>query len=574
MADDWFDITKIKGAMKKASTGPIAFAFGVGPKLEDGMLAMHRKKAPAFLLKLLKKEGFKASRILVGTARTEGSLLVVTCEAEVPKAKKSIKFFMKENRLVQKQVQLIGPDGEFGVDDDEEEQDTDEAAQKPTATEGPGEDQIEFQSRFAKITPRVKKALAELGADAKPVGVKFKQAHSMGQSGDFGQALTLLDELEELINKPPTGAPQKESTQENPLAAEWSKRLSKLVPQIKEVLTSKLEGSREIALKFKEAQTLERKQDFEAGIAMLDEVSSMIENLLGGQDELKAEWTKRLKTLAPQMKEVLTAKLEGSRDIALKFKEAQVFEGKQDFESGIAMLDEVSSMIKNLSSGQDKQEADWTKRFKTLEPDLASVLEQKLGDPSKLRAARDMAIEKAGSGDHATALKILDRLQPAVAKALSSAKLSDEGEQVAAASGKGKIAPGIAFTQSRLAWNSARTQIQSDLTSLEKAIHDAASDEAPEVFAEIKGKTSALYDILGTRNEKLIDKLDEGLSAEKDSPAQLKAYNEAGKLVKDYASFVNGSPLVQEIDSNPFKPVNVKKTLDKTLQDLAGKLAA
>ena len=83
------------------------------------------------------------------------------------------------------------------------------------------------------------------------------------------------------------------------------------MPQIKEVLTAKLEGSRDIALKFKEAQTFERKQDFETGIAMLDEVSSMIENLSGGddkgaRDKLKAEWTKRVKTLAPQIKEVIT----------------------------------------------------------------------------------------------------------------------------------------------------------------------------------------------------------------------------------------------------------------------------
>lgn len=110
MAEDWFDITRIKGAMKKASMGPVSFAFGVGPKLEDGMLAMHRKKSPGFLLKLLKKEGFKSSRILVGTARTEGSMLIVTCEEEVPNSKKSIKFFLKENNLIQKKVTFIRPD--------------------------------------------------------------------------------------------------------------------------------------------------------------------------------------------------------------------------------------------------------------------------------------------------------------------------------------------------------------------------------------------------------------------------------------------------------------------------------
>ena len=287
---------------------------------------------------------------------------------------------------------------------------------------------------------------------------------------------------------------------------------------------------------------------------------------------LSEEWTRRVKKLAPQIKEVLTAKLEGSRDIALKFKEAQGFQSKQDFETGIAMLDEISTMIANLQGGDNQHEAEWTQRFKKLEPDLASVLQQNLGDPSKLRAARDMAIEKAESGDHVTALKIMDRLQPAVAQALASAEPSGEDKQ--AETKKPKIAPGIAFTQSRLAWDTARKKIQSDLESLEKAILNAAKDEDPEIFGEIKGKTSTLHDILGKRDEDLMDKLDEGLNAEKDSPAQLKAYGEASKLVKDYVGFVNGSPLVQEIDSNPFKPVAVKKTIDATLKVLASRLAA
>jgi hypothetical protein len=494
MSDDWFDIDKIKIAMKKAAGEPIPFAFGVATKAAECKLAMYIKRDPEFLRKMMKKEGFKPAKIIVGTARTEGALLIVTCEAEVPNAKKFIKLYLKETPLLQKKVQLMGPDGEFDADDEEGE-DQEAVAAAPAADGSADEDQATFKRRFGEVSARVKTFASEQGAAAKPVIAKFKQAHTLGQNGEFGPALSALDDLEELLEGGAKASPQ--------------------------------------------------------------------------ADALAAEWSKRLKEIAPQIKEVLTAKLEGSRDIALKFKEAQGHESKQDLETAIATLDEVSAMIKNLTSGDTKLQDEWTQRFKELEPDLASVLEQKLGDPSKLRAARDMAVEKADSGDHATALKILDRLQPAVAQALASAKPAAGGE-----SKKREISPGVAFTQSRLAWNAAKDKVQAELASLEKAILDAAKDEPADVFTEIKGSTSKLYEILGKRNENLMDKLDEGLNADKDSPAQLKAYGEAGKLVEDYVKFVNGSPLVQEIDSNPFKPVAVKKTLDMTLKVLADRLVA
>jgi len=495
MAEDLFDIDYIRSVMRKAANRPVSFAFGEAAKLPDGKLVMHPKKDPKLLERLLKQEGFQTARILSGTATAEGSTLVLSCEAEVPKFKKPIKYFLKDNKLPQKQVRMMGPNGEFGLEEDDDEQEPDAA--QPQAAASAGEEHNAFKRRIDELAPGVKRFISERGAESKPVAVRFKKALELAKSESYDQAMSLLDEIGALLQ----GAPK------------------------------------------------EQLQD----------------------DNLKQEWNDRLKKLAPRIKEVLTAKLEGSRDIALKFKEAQTLEGKQDTQAAIAMLDEVSAMIENLAAGRNKLEAEWKQRFKAFEPDLANVLQQGLGDPSKLRAARDMAIEKAGGGDYESALKILDRLQPVVTQALAGAAPPGKEE---AKSGKREISPAVAFTQSRLAWNGAREKIQSDLQALEKAILEAARDEDPQIFAEIKAKTSKLYEILGARNERLIDKLDEGFNAEKDSPAQIKAYGEASKLVKDYVSFVNGSPLVQEIDANPFKPVAVKKTLDQTLKVLASRLAA
>ena len=447
-----FDLDKIKVALKKASKGPVSFGFGVGSSPAEGKLAMNIKRPPEFLAKVLKKVGFSSSKILIGTARTEGTKLIITCEKEIPKSKKSIRVFLKENNLRQKKVQLIGPDGEFDTHEDEDDLDSDvKAAAAPS-----GDEKAIFNRRFTDASKRVKKVLSDKGDNAKPVAAKFKQVHTLGKNGDYGQALTHLDELDELIEGKAKDSPQ--------------------------------------------------------------------------SDALQEEWTKLAKALAPKIKEVLTSKAEGSREIAVKFKQAQGFHSKKDYESGVAVLGEISTMFENLKGGQNEHEAEWEQRFKKFEPDLTTVLSQDLGDSSKLRAARDMAIEKASSGDHVSALKILDKLEPVVTKALANAKTGSEDKKDE--SGKRKIAPGVAFTQSRLAWNGARNKIQAELTSLEKAILDASKDEDPEIFSEIKGKTSTLYDILGKRNENLMDKLDEGLNAELDSPAQLKAYDEAAKLVQ------------------------------------------
>jgi len=110
MAEPWFDIGKIKVAMKRAGNGPIPFAFGVGGSLDEGKLAMHLKRPPKFLAKALKNEGFSPARILIGTAETSGPLLTVTTEKEVPKSQKAIKYFLKQNKMLQKKVLLIGPD--------------------------------------------------------------------------------------------------------------------------------------------------------------------------------------------------------------------------------------------------------------------------------------------------------------------------------------------------------------------------------------------------------------------------------------------------------------------------------
>ena len=614
MSDAWFDIGKIKIAMKRAGSGPIPFAFGVGGKLDEGQLAMHLKRPPQFLGKVLKKEGFSPARILIGTAETNGSLLTVTVEKEIPKSKKAIKFFLKQNKLLQKKVQLIGPDGEFDSGEDEDEQDTTGVAEpEPTdedldgawfdigkikvamkrAANGP----IPFafgvggKLEEGQLAMHMKRPPQFLGKALKKEG--FSPARTLiGTAETNGTLLTVTVEKEipkskkaikfylkqnKLLQKKvmligpdgefdagddedeqdATGVASDSSGQEQ---VAFKRRLVGISPRFKKVLTERGAEAKPLVVKFKQAHALGKNGDYGRALALLDELDELLEDNPKSSpqaDALGEEWNKRVKKLAPQIKEVLTAKREGSRDIALKFKQAQGFQSKQDFEAGIAMLDEISIMIENLKGDNDKANAEWTQRFKALEPDLASVLEQDLGDPSKLRAARDMAMEKAESGDHVTALKILDRLQPAVAQALSSAIPSGEDKR--------KADSVFSFD-----YRKALLQYAVAKDSVNKALRGFVSDTKAQL-PEQASLASAIHDMVYELNDELYDEVDEALDS---TAVNASDYHTAVKKVIDnYRGLIRGSDIIKHLDQKPVA-LGIGNTLIGALDKLNKAIAA
>jgi hypothetical protein len=237
MAENWFEIDKIKLAMKKASGMPIPFAFGVGGKPAEGKLAMHPKREPAFLARQLKKDGFKPSRIIVGTAQTEGKVLIVTCEKEVPKAKKSIKFFLRDNQLRQKQVQLMGPNGEFDAEDDEDETSPDEAVAVDVVDEEIAQDSPEdvADPRLADMRATVEEMSTEIGAmtDAAMRGKlagALKSVLALINRGDADTAAPAVAKIQTILAqvKPDTEAdpdPSKSSDQ-------WATFSAEIEPQV------------------------------------------------------------------------------------------------------------------------------------------------------------------------------------------------------------------------------------------------------------------------------------------------------------------------------------------------------
>lgn len=134
---------------------------------------------------------------------------------------------------------------------------------------------------------------------------------------------------------------------------------------------------------------------------------------------------------------------------------------------------------------------------------------------------------------------------------------------------RGKVAPAIVYTQSRLAWVAARTKVRADLEKLEAAILDIYDGDA--VLPRVRAAVRQLDAVLTTFDESLADKLDEALnSADPDEKARL--HGEARTIIDRYRQRLDTDPLVRRLDDNPFAPVAVHATLSRTLETLGAKI--
>jgi hypothetical protein len=136
-----------------------------------------------------------------------------------------------------------------------------------------------------------------------------------------------------------------------------------------------------------------------------------------------------------------------------------------------------------------------------------------------------------------------------------------------------KVAPAkgnfVALQQARLAWDTARNKAAADVKTLQGVILQTfkGDPDLPAAMAAAKN----LQDRFNNVDERLLDKLDEALSA-KDETTRAALQAEAKGLVDEYAAFVNGDEVLKDVDANPFVPVAIFKTLSGTLNVLKGKL--
>jgi len=208
---------------------------------------------------------------------------------------------------------------------------------------------------------------------------------------------------------------------------------------------------------------------------------------------------------------------------------------------------------------QQDQSAAFAARLKDLLAKLPQAMAANAteGNAAKLKASEAGAYVR--KKDFASADPLLSEAEAIIAR------LSTPAAAPRAATGSK-----VVFTQSRLAWGAARTKVQAELQKLEKEILESYRDRA-EVFDAVTNSVRKLDTILANFDESLSDKLDEALNAA-DAETHAKLHDEARVIIGRYRRFLDSDPLVQEVDDNPFVPVAVQSTLEKTLSLLESKL--
>jgi hypothetical protein len=235
-------------------------------------------------------------------------------------------------------------------------------------------------------------------------------------------------------------------------------------------------------------------------------------------------------------------------------------DAQQDYAAATKALDALDKLLEAPSrgaGGPGDEAAAFNARLAALLPKAKEA-----GAAAKLKASEAGAL--ARQKDFARANALLDEVEQALAGGTAAAGVAPAKEAPARAGGF------VDYAKARLAWLDARKSVEADLGKLKKAILAAYSD-SPHMN-EVQSATRRLDVILRSLDEALADKLDEGLNAS--NPQARTAINrQASDIIARYQGFIHASPLVREVDDNPFVPVNVRKLLISTLDNLERQLA-
>ena len=381
---------------------------------------------------------------------------------------------------------------------------------------------------------------------------------------------------------PPPIAPPAPSANGNPEAL-FESRLKQLFPQIKDALAAKTPGADEAKLRVSEASVFARKGDYTQALALLDKAGAFLKSAAipparpapgMAPDALFAS---RLKQLFPRIKDALAAKTSGGDEAKLRASEASVFARKGDFTQANALLDNVETLLKSSAIPPAPPrppgmapDALFASRLKQLFPQIKDALAAKApgAEEAKLRASEASVFARKGDYTQANALlseagQLLKAAPAAAAPAAGAAKTAEPGTAPTISN--------VVLQKSRLAWDAARKQAETEIGNFQKtALAKAKDDPNLALVVEVVNRydeAKAAFD------SSLSDKLDEALNAA--DPEKRRDLNrQAGQMIKEYQNYVQSDPLLKELQTNPFVKMSFQGTLTKVLQVLAANLGA
>ncbi len=239
-------------------------------------------------------------------------------------------------------------------------------------------------------------------------------------------------------------------------------------------------------------------------------------------------------------------------------------------------------------------------RFATLAPRVADALASDLPGAEEMRAALGEARGALASGDLATVARAagtLERLLAAAPRAATAARppsvpadggapgtatpaasgtpaggpASGQGPSVPPPGPAGSAAPapgtptdGRVIEKGKAAWQAVRAKFQADIDATLSEMVATYGDGDPRCRA-IHGRVEA---IMRQIDDELAARLGEMAEAG-DPGARAAKAREARAIIARYRGYVDGEPMIAELDRNPFHPMTLRRTVDAALAALS-----
>jgi hypothetical protein len=350
---------------------------------------------------------------------------------------------------------------------------------------------------------------------------------------------------------------------------EFQRRVAALVPDLKDAL--KLNGAAgEIKALFQDARGLARDKKFAEANARLDELTKLIERALesesdsksksGDGETLKAQWTRRMAELTPDLKVVLVRPGALSKRVKLVIKEAKTLAGGGKYAEAIERLDSVAEDVRRAAAAPaptliDAMSADEIKvrsRMSALSVMLPKARRlDTTGEVEDLEAKLHTARE---AGDFGTALETIEKLESLVKTLAPPPK---------------QTGPKVAFATARLSWSKAKAEALGSLNGL----RDKIKSQRPE-DADLADNVAAALDAFDDRLYSAIKDAEQA-AADADSAqgeAKTTATNLLGQkkvvvrgVLDEYLRNLTSNPKIKLLDANPFYATNLRETLSDPL---------
>lgn len=207
-----------------------------------------------------------------------------------------------------------------------------------------------------------------------------------------------------------------------------------------------------------------------------------------------------------------------------------------------------------------------TKRVTELVKRMVAGMAAKPAGGDAMKTAASAAQKALQGGDVASAGKEADTLE----------RLLDASDQAGAGAAAGGKAAGPAMGSPVIAkagatWVATRKKVESEIEKLHDELQAVYKGQG--VVADLEKTFRAKVEpMMSTLDHSLSDKLAD-MAKNADPAAHAKLVGEVTKIIESYKSFLSSDSLISKLDSNPFVPLAIEKTLTASLTALEKVLA-